>query len=152
MDFNGNRAERTTAHKIHMSSMALEFLFVYGTLRKQSATRLHPLLADYCVYCSPGFMHGKLYEVRGYPGAIVSGDSHDRIFGELYRILNRKRALTRLDDYEECSNKFPLPHEYSRKRLPIALPGGGSVVAWVYLYNDDVSKLRQIVSGDYLDR
>ena len=132
--------------------MALEFLFVYGTLRQQSATHPHPLLADHCVYCSPGVMRGKLYAVRDYPGAIVSSDVHDRVFGELYGILNRKRVLTRLDDYEECSNKFPLPHEYSRKRLPIALPGGGSAVAWVYLYNYDVSNLEQIVSGDYLDR
>ena len=139
-------------HKTDMSDTVLEFLFVYGTLRKQSATHLHPLLADHCVYCSPGFMRGKLYEVRDYPGAIVSSHAHDRVFGELYEILNRKRALTRLDDYEECSNTFPLPHEYSRKQLPIALPGGGSVIAWVYLYNYDVSELQQIVSGDYLDR
>lgn len=44
----------------------------------------------------------------------------------------------------------PHPHEYSRKQLSIELIGGGSVVAWVYLYNHDVSKLQQILSGDYL--
>ena len=132
--------------------MILEFIFVYGTLRRQSTSNMRAVLARYCEYCSDGVIHGKLFEVRDYPGAIESSDVNDKVYGELYRMLDRKRALALLDDYEECSNRFPLPHEYSRKRLPIALPGGDSVVAWVYLYNHDVSKLQQIASGDYLDR
>ena len=131
--------------------MTLEFLFVYGTLRKQSTSNMHTVLAQYCEYCSDGVMQGKLFEVRDYPGAIESSDTDDKVFGELYRLLDRKRALTLLDDYEECSDRFPLPHEYSRKRLTIALSGGDSIVAWVYLYNHDVSTLRQILSGNYLD-
>jgi gamma-glutamylcyclotransferase (GGCT)/AIG2-like uncharacterized protein YtfP len=61
-----------------------------------------------------------------------------------------KLVLPRLDEYEECSDNFPLPHEYSRKPLSIELVGGGSVVARVYLYNHDVSKLQKIISGNYL--
>lgn len=129
---------------------AFEFIFVYGTLRKQIVSNMHHVLASYCEYCSDGAMHGKLYEVCGYPGAIESSDANDKVFGELYKMLDRKRVLDRLDDYEECSDRFPMPHEYIRKRLSIELYGGGSVVAWVYLYNQDVSKLRQILSGDYL--
>ena len=132
--------------------MTLEFIFVYGTLRRQSASNMHPVLARYCEYCSDGIIHGKLFEVRDYPGAIESSNADDKVFGELYKMLDRKQVLALLDDYEECSDSFPLPHEYSRKRLPIALPDGDSVVAWVYLYNHDASKLQQIVSGDYLDR
>ena len=63
---------------------------------------------------------------------------------------DRKPVLAWLDEYEECSDSFPLPHEYSRKQLSIELVGGGSVFAWVYLYNHDVSKLQLIISGDYL--
>jgi gamma-glutamylcyclotransferase (GGCT)/AIG2-like uncharacterized protein YtfP len=132
--------------------MTLEFILVYGTLRKQSASNMRSVLTRYCEYCSDGIIHGKLFEVRGYPGAIESSDINDKVYGELYRMLDRKRALALLDNYEECSSAFPRPHEYSRKQLPIALPGGDSVVAWVYLYNHDVSKLQQIASGDYLDR
>ena len=131
--------------------MTLEFIFVYGTLRKQSASNMHAVLANYCEYYSDGVMQGKLFEVDTYPGAIESSDPNDMVFGELYRMLDRKRVLALLDDYEECSNKFPLPHEYIRKPLAIELAGGDSVVAWVYLYNHDVSKLQQILSGDYLD-
>jgi len=96
-------------------------------------------------------MRGKLYEVSGYPGAIESGDVNDKVSGELYKMLDRKRLLARLDDYEECSDRFQTPHEYSRKPLLIELTGGGSVLAWVYLYNHDVSKLRQIITGNYLN-
>lgn len=127
----------------------LQFLFVYGTLRKPKASDMHPMLANYCEYYSDGTMQGTLYEVCGYPGAIQSGDTNAKVFGELYKLHDRDRVLARLDDYEECSDRFPKPHEYIRKQLSIELIGGGSVAAWVYLYNYDVSKLLQIKSGDY---
>ena len=131
---------------------ALEFLFVYGTLRKPIALDMHPMLAGYCEYYAKGTMQGKLYEVCGYPGAIQSNDANAKVFGELYKMLDRDRVLARLDEYEECSDWFPNPHEYIRKRLSIELYDGGSVVAWVYLYNHEISKLQQIKSGDYLGR
>lgn len=43
-----------------------------------------------------------------------------------------------------------MPHEYVRKCLPIQLTAGKTVNAWVYVYNRDVSGLKQIISGDYL--
>ncbi len=95
-------------------------------------------------------MSGKLYEVCGYPGAIESSDASHKVFGELYKILDQQPLLERLDEYEGCSDRFPLPHEYSRKRCSIKLVSGVSVVAWVYLYSHDVSTLQQIISGDYL--
>jgi gamma-glutamylcyclotransferase (GGCT)/AIG2-like uncharacterized protein YtfP len=129
-----------------------EFIFVYGSLRKQIALNMHHLIAGQCEYFSDGAMHGTLYEVCGYPGAIESGDGKDKVIGELYKILDKKQLLALLDEYEECSKRFPIPHEYSRKQISIELSGGGSVVAWVYLYNHDVSKLKQIKSGNYLGR
>ena len=130
--------------------MAAEFIFVYGTLRKQMASDMYHVLATYCDYFSDGVMRGKLYEVCGYPGAIESGDANDKVSGELYKMHDPKLVLAQLDEYEECSDRFPIPQEYSRKRLSIELGCGDSVVAWVYLYNHDVSKLQQIFSGDYL--
>jgi gamma-glutamylcyclotransferase (GGCT)/AIG2-like uncharacterized protein YtfP len=129
-----------------------DFIFVYGTLRKQMASSMHHLIAGDCGYFSDGVLRGKLYEVCGYPGAIESNDASDKVSGELYKMLDRKRVLARLDDYEECSGWFPVPHEFTRKLISIELAGGASVVAWVYLYNLDVSKLRQITTGDYLNR
>jgi gamma-glutamylcyclotransferase (GGCT)/AIG2-like uncharacterized protein YtfP len=128
-----------------------DFIFVYGSLRKQKASSMHHLIAGDCEYFSNGAMRGKLYEVCGYPGAIESSDAKDKVSGELYKMLDRKRVLVRLDDYEECSDRFPVPHEYRRKQISIELTGGGSIVAWVYLYNLDVSNLRQIITGNYLN-
>jgi gamma-glutamylcyclotransferase (GGCT)/AIG2-like uncharacterized protein YtfP len=130
--------------------VAAEFLFVYGTLRKKIASNMHQLLASHCEYFSEGVMKGRLYDVCGYPGAIESSDDNDKVLGELYKMPDRKPVLALLDDYEECSDRFPMPHEYSCKQLSIELAGGGFVVAWVYLYNHDVSSLKQIISGDYL--
>jgi gamma-glutamylcyclotransferase (GGCT)/AIG2-like uncharacterized protein YtfP len=130
--------------------VATEFIFVYGTLRKQIASSKQYLLANYCAYFSAGVMSGKLYEVCGYPGAIESSDAGHKVFGDLYKILDQQSLLERLDEYEECSDRFPVPHEYSRKQRSIELVSGDSVVAWVYLYNYDVSTLQQIISGDYL--
>jgi gamma-glutamylcyclotransferase (GGCT)/AIG2-like uncharacterized protein YtfP len=132
--------------------VAPEFIFVYGTLRKRIALNMHHLIASHCKYFSDGVIHGTLYEVCGYPGAVESSDANAKVFGELYKMLDRKRVLEQLDEYEECSDSFPVPHEYCRKQLFVELIGGGSVVAWAYLYNHNVSNLQQIISGDYLDR
>ncbi|MGZ8227878.1 MAG: gamma-glutamylcyclotransferase family protein [Methylococcaceae bacterium] len=129
--------------------MTFELLFVYGTLRKHAFKSRHYLLAGQCDYFSDGCLRGKLYEVDDYPGAIESNDREDKIYGELYRLID-DAVLSRLDDYEECSDDFPAPHEYSRKQLPIILPNGDSVLAWAYLYNPDVCNLKRITSGDYL--
>jgi gamma-glutamylcyclotransferase (GGCT)/AIG2-like uncharacterized protein YtfP len=129
--------------------VATEFIFVYGTLRKQIASDMYHVMANHCEYFSEGVMQGTLYEVCGYPGAIESSDANDKVSGELYEMLDRKLVLALLDEYEECSESFSMPHEYSRKPISIELIGGGSVVAWVYLYNHDVSNLRQIISGVY---
>lgn len=129
--------------------MALEYIFVYGTLRKKSATKIHYLLARHCEYCSEGYMRGKLYEVGGYPGAIESDGIGDKVHGELYTIVSSGEVLPQLDEYEACTDKFPEPHEFIRKKLPVNLAGGDEVTAWVYVFNHDVSSLPHIESGDY---
>lgn len=127
-----------------MSDSIVEFIFVYGSLRKAAAANRYDLLARGGDYFSEGYMHGKLYAANHYPGAVESARHEDRVFGELYRIAD-DTVLTRLDDYEACSDKFPLSHEYLRKPLPIHLHGGASVLAWVYIYNRDTANLRRIL-------
>ena len=130
--------------------MAIEFIFVYGTLRRDTATPMSYLLAQHCGYFSEGYMQGRLYQVEGYPGAIESDNPKDRVYGEVYSLVNPSLILPELDNYEECTNKFPEPHEYTRKKLPISLIGGACITAWVYVYNHSVSNLMRIKSGDYL--
>lgn len=131
--------------------MGGDFIFVYGTLRKGADTAMSQVLARHCEYYADGYMQGKLYEINGYPGAVESDNPEDKVYGELYRIIDRGVVLLQLDEYEECTNQYPVPHEYSRKKLPIALTGDGSVMAWVYVFNHSIANLVPITSGDYLN-
>lgn len=139
--------------KIASSSLSMEqieYVFVYGTLRRDAATPMSYLLAQHCSHFADGYMQGRLYRVDGYPGAIESDKPKDRVYGEVYRLVNPCLILPELDNYEECTGKFPEPHEYTRKKLPITLIGGACITAWVYVYNHSVSNLMRIKSGDYL--
>ena len=111
---------------------------------------MYHVLARYCYYVSDGYIQGKLYEVNGYPGAIESNNQQDKVFGEIYRMMDDNTILSKLDKYEECTDKFPKPHEYIRKKLPVTLSDSSIVTAWVYIFNHDVSNLIAIKSGDYL--
>lgn len=111
---------------------------------------MHHLLARHCEYFSEDYIQGKLFEVDDYPGAIESDELSDSVWGEIYRIINREVILPKLDQYEECTSEFPQPYEYLRKKLIVTLSGGGSVSAWVYVFNHGVANLAKIFSGDYL--
>ncbi|MDH5612448.1 MAG: gamma-glutamylcyclotransferase [Gammaproteobacteria bacterium] len=130
--------------------MSTEFIFVYGTLCGSTASRMRETLMPHCDYVSNGYMQGKLYDVGQYPGAVESQYSADRVYGELYKIVDCDSVLTGLDEYEECTDHFPEPHEYIRQQLPIILAGGDSVIAWIYIFNHDISRLKHIKTGDYL--
>ena len=144
--FTGGSAIRS---RDSFSSWQVEFIFVYGTLRKKLASSMHRLMADHCEYYADGCMQGRLYEVDGYPGAVESADPDDKVFGELYRVTHSD-LLQLLDEYEECGDSFPEPREYIRKKLTVSLSDGGNVSAWVYLYNHETQGLERIESGDYL--
>lgn len=128
-----------------------EYLFVYGTLRRRFSTKMSDLLSRRCEYIADACMQGKLYEIAGYPGAIISGDAKDKVYGELYKIMDSSELLPVLDEHEECTDRFPEPHEYIRVKLPVNPVGGDVVTAWVYIYNRDVSNLLPVTSGHYTD-
>lgn len=124
-----------------------EFLFVYGTLRRQLIHNQR--LQQHAEFIAEASMRGRLYLLDGYPGAVDSTDFADNVQGELYRIRRATALFAILDDYEECSAKFPTPHEYRREQRQVRLADGRQFQAWVYLYNWDVRHLVQIVSGEF---
>ncbi len=130
--------------------MPKDYLFVYGTLRRGCDHPMHQVLARYGCFVAEGSIQGKLYEIKGYPGAVESSLPDDRVYGELYEISDQEKAFPPLDDYEECSDAFPLPHEYIRKQVSVLLPDGTCVLAWGYIFNYDVSQRVYIEHGDYL--
>jgi gamma-glutamylcyclotransferase (GGCT)/AIG2-like uncharacterized protein YtfP len=127
----------------------LRFLFVYGTLRQGAGHSAHSLLENKAERIGQARMRGRLYEVDGYPGAVLADDGADRVIGELYRLLTPQAVLKALDDYEEAGEDYPEPREYRRCRVTVKQADGAELLAWCYLYNRPTVGLRLIESGDW---
>ncbi len=138
--------------------MNADYLFVYGTLRKNGGAALQPYLARHCSFTGQAFFQGRLFSLGAYPGLVASNCPEDRVVGELYQLPDATQAdllndiLACLDAYEECSADDPEPHEYSRVMASVSMEDNTKVNAWVYLYNRDCSGLTQITSGDFLSK
>lgn len=127
-----------------------EHLFVYGSLCRLADATLHPLLGNDADYLCTAHLPGKLYEIDGYPGAIVlPRQTASIIHGELYRLKHPQALFQRLDAYEECAAQFPLPHEYRRITESVICADGTAIRAWLYVYNHSLAGRQLIQSGDY---
>jgi gamma-glutamylcyclotransferase (GGCT)/AIG2-like uncharacterized protein YtfP len=129
--------------------MKIEFLFVYGTLRRKGDSRMHRRLARHGDFVDQATYQGRLYRISRYPGVVASDDPADRVHGEVYRLRHPDLLLSRLDKYEETGPGFRQPTEYVRLSQQIRLGGGRILSAWVYVYNRPVRGLRRLPGGDF---
>jgi gamma-glutamylcyclotransferase (GGCT)/AIG2-like uncharacterized protein YtfP len=123
-------------------------LFVYGTLRQASAAPMAVALRTGAHWVAPGEVRGFLYRLSGYPG-LVPDASGGPVIGDLFAMQDSAQMLTLLDDYEECSPRFPEPHEYRRITLAVAT-ADGPVHAWTYAYAWSTDNAELIAGGDFL--
>ena len=133
-------------------SPSINHMFVYGTLRRGLGRPVEQLYPGLVRYVGTGHVRGALYEIDGYPGLVPDGSSDSLIHGEIYALEDPIFVLGELDDYEECSDRFPEPREYVRSVLTVLVDRGKTQDCWVYVYNrtvDDGCAL--IVSGNYAD-
>lgn len=126
----------------------LDLLFVYGTLQRQGAA--HQLLVGQASYLGSAWLQGRLYEVSGYPGAVLSDNSRDCIHGELYRMHQPDILLARLDEYEEIGPQYPQPHEYRRMQVSVRTALQKNHTAWTYIYTRCTVNLIRIPSGSWI--
>lgn len=124
-------------------------LFVYGTLRQGADHPAHRLLEKRAKLIGRAHMNGRLYEIDGYPGAMLSDAGDEQIIGELYQLLETDSLLATLDDYEEAGEKHPEPREYLRCQVTVELEDKTRVIAWCYLYNRQTIGRKRITSGDW---
>ena len=110
---------------------------------------MHHLLAQHSYCLGEAWFQGILYRVSWYPCAIPSDYPHDKVIGELYQLHDADFILNQLDDYEECSAHFPVPHEYTRMKQTVFSSTLGAVEAWAYMYNHPINGLERIISGDF---
>lgn len=129
--------------------MINDYLFVYGTLTKNSGHLMHRQLHAHSEFICHAWILGKLYQIHDYPGVIESTADDERVFGELYRLTHTEFILAKLDDFEECSSVFPTPHEYHRKQIDVYTSQSQCQKAWAYIYNHPVNENKRILSGHY---
>jgi len=126
-----------------------EYIFVYGTLRKDSKNKMYHILARYADFVGEGTFMGKLYNIGEYPGAVPSSDPNEVIKGEVYTLRNPNSVLRVLDEYEGCGQDEATQTEFRRERVLISLETGEKINAWIYIYNRPTDELKVIPSGDY---
>jgi len=130
--------------------MISDRLFVYGTLMRGFDHPMAKLLSRSADFIGEARCRGRLYLVKHYPGLVLSDDSTDIVYGEVYRLRDRDALLGEFDMYEACGEGFRQPTEYLRQMLQVALSDGTAGEAWTYIYNWPVTNLPRIASGKFL--
>jgi pyruvate carboxylase len=126
-----------------------EYLFVYGTLRRDCGNDLHRLIARNSDYIGMATYQGQMYQVADYPGIIHSQEAKDQVVGELYLLSNTIKLLNVLDEYEEYNAEKPSESLFVREQVKVSLKGK-QIETYAYLYNKKIDPKTRIASGDYV--
>jgi gamma-glutamylcyclotransferase (GGCT)/AIG2-like uncharacterized protein YtfP len=135
-----------------MKTMNSDRLFVYGTLMRGFDHPMAQLLSRSAEFIGEARCQGRLYQVKHYPGLVLSDAADDVVFGEVFRLRAPEELLREFDMYEACGENFPEPTQYVRQMLPVTLEDGAASEAWTYIYNWPVAHLTRIASGRFLER
>ncbi|MBS1524245.1 MAG: gamma-glutamylcyclotransferase [Bacteroidetes bacterium] len=123
-------------------------LFVYGTLLDRS-NQYGVYLKDNSILCSKGKINGRLYDIGEYPGAVLTSEGEEYVYGLVFKLKDPEEALVVLDEYEGFGADQPQPNEFIRV-LTRAETQSGLVDCWIYVYNMPYQNLPRIASGNYL--
>jgi pyruvate carboxylase len=126
-----------------------EYLFVYGTLRRDCGNDLHRLIARNSDYIGMATFQGQMYHVADYPGIVSSENAADQVVGELYLLSKTIKLLNVLDEYEEFDSEDLTASLFVREKVDVNLKGK-VISSYAYLYNRPVNSLKRITSGDFL--
>jgi gamma-glutamylcyclotransferase (GGCT)/AIG2-like uncharacterized protein YtfP len=128
----------------------LEYIFVYGTLRRDTNSEMSHLLSKYANFVDEASFRGELYKIDYYPGAVASDDPKDLVQGEVYLLNQAEVVLPLLDKYEEFGLEFPEPNEFLRQKQSVSLKNGRLITAWIYIYNHSTKGLQLIESANFI--
>ncbi|MBS1833960.1 MAG: gamma-glutamylcyclotransferase [Acidobacteria bacterium] len=123
----------------------MEYLFVYGSLRKgtkQSAQSRQGVGTEYerflemnGTYMGAASAEGRMILLDGYPGFV---DGKGTVLGDLYQVTTA--VIKKLDKYEDI--------EFERLKRSVTGPDG-PIEAWVYVYRFSPTGKKRIDSGDW---
>jgi gamma-glutamylcyclotransferase (GGCT)/AIG2-like uncharacterized protein YtfP len=130
-------------------------LFVYGSLRSAADTKWSRFLASVSHFDGAGRTRGRLYQLGGYPGLVVSSpvvssDQNAWVVGEVYSPHEPASVWPVLDAYEGCGPADSLPYAFERQPVDVLLDNGQTIRAWAYVYCLATADKVRIMSGDYL--
>jgi len=92
------------------------------------------------------YFTGKLYNIHNYPGAILSTNPSESVYGTVYKITDVDNVFEVLDRYEGVAENL-----FKRVTVNAHLSSGEILKTWVYIYNRSVATKTRIYSGDYLN-
>ena len=131
---------------LNAPSGSSDSVFVYGGLMQGFG--LHHYVA-FAAFVARATTRGRLYVVGQYPG-MTDGDGV--VHGEVYRFGDIAVALEVLDEVEDYDPLDPDGSPYVRALRAVVTEDGKTLLAWTYLYNQDVKGLTPISSGDWRAR
>jgi gamma-glutamylcyclotransferase (GGCT)/AIG2-like uncharacterized protein YtfP len=146
---------------------ASHLLFTYGTLMLTTGiAAVDEAMRKAGVSLGRGYVHGHLYDLGEYPGAVAPGaataltsgiasvnpdDDEPRVWGHLLRLADPEALFAVLDPYEGFDAGNPSASEFVRARVGVLLAGSETPLeAQIYWYNFPLPGRARIDSGDYL--
>ncbi len=123
--------------------MPVDYLFAYGTLRKNYNLKLKDKVADGLTYIGQAKVAAALYDIGEYPGAIKEVNKKNEVVGDVFVVTDPEKVFKVLDEYEG--------NEYSREKSSVKLRSGKSISAWIYWYNQNPVGKRKIPYKSYLN-
>ena len=127
-----------------------EYLFVYGTLRRDFRHPLQALMEKYARHAGTAHYAGRLFDLGEYPGVVPAPGARARVVGDLYLVTSAQHLFPVLDRYEGCTDEGDHPAEYRREQQMVRLADERDCPAWIYLWNAAPPEGQIIPSGDYL--
>ncbi len=127
-----------------------EYLFVYGTLRRNYDLKLKDKVIHHLQYVGQGKVGASLYDLGRYPGAIRDNKGGE-VIGDLFLLTEPEKVLKVLDKYEGISSPGATDAEFIRKKTSVRLRSGQEKKAWIYWYNFDPKNKIKIRYKNYLN-
>jgi gamma-glutamylcyclotransferase (GGCT)/AIG2-like uncharacterized protein YtfP len=127
-----------------------EYLFVYGTLRKNYDLKLKDRVKHHLQYVGQAKVGAVLYDLGRYPGAVKSNGGQE-VIGDVFLLTEPDRVLRILDKYEGIPEGGGKNSEFVRKKGRVQLRSGQPVNAWIYWYNDKPKDKIKIRYKNYLN-
>jgi gamma-glutamylcyclotransferase (GGCT)/AIG2-like uncharacterized protein YtfP len=124
------------------------YLFSYGTLQPRHAPAEIAPTVRRLRRVGKGAVHGRLYDLGEYPGAVLSRNG-PLVIGQVFELPDDPEVLTRLDEYEGFNPQQPHSSLFVRRRCLVKLDSGKKLFCWMYAYNRPTGAGSPLPSGVY---